>query len=468
MSRPSKIQVFQGTTPKPTRDYLTFVFKALQDRYSRLMVPCVGRFTIPQLACGAGWSADRIVSSDISLFSTVVGYHVCGKDLAELGIVYRQDLGWLAKHDGTEKAAGAAMFAMKLGQFGQSDNYYNGAMRDELQRAPELYVDRFQAQFDELRKTLGGSDYRMADVFAQMQEVEEDPEAIIYINPPAYRRGYEKMFDFGDVLTWNAPEVPEFDPKNGIPAILDYARRAKALTIWYRYKAVTEDESPVVVFGHEYRADRVDYTLCNRPEETMTATAPRKPTALTASKMPIVPFDHDITPETAINAVPVNREVALYYRDLFAHKLGVTRAEQYFLFALDGFVFGIVGMHLSDASRRRLIQGAYQVCETFGFNASTKYTRLNRLLMMCLTTRQFLRALIEVMPVLAYVHPIVFQTTCLADVPELKTNRGILKLRERKKLPNGKYHLNYISAFRPEDYAKARDKWLGKHALTAA
>ena len=466
--RPSRLQVFQGTTPKPTRDYLASLLREASGRYDRLIVPCVGRFTIPQLACGAGWTADRIVSSDISLFSTVVGYHVCGKELAELGIVYREDLAeWLARY-GTDKAAGVAMFAMKLGQFGQSDNYFNRAMREELERAPGLYIDRFQAQLDELRKTVRGSEYRIADVFAEMQQVEDDPKAIIYINPPAYSRGYEKMFDFGDVLTWNAPKVSEFDPKGGIPAILDYARRAKALTIWYRYKAVTDDESPFVVFGHEYCADRVDYTLCNRSRETMKATAPRKVTALTAASMPIVPFDYDITAETVISAVAVSREVALYYRDLFAHKLGVTRAELYLLFVLDGFVFGIVGMHISDAARRRLLQGSYYVYETFGFNSSTKYTRLNRLLMMCITTRQFLQTLINHMSVLAYVHPVMFQTTCLTDVPELKTNRGILKLRERTKLPNGKFRLVYVSEFRPEDFASARDKWLSKHALTAA
>ena len=48
--RQAKLQIFAGTTPKPTRDYLTALFSDLRKRYGRLIVPCVGRFTIPQVA----------------------------------------------------------------------------------------------------------------------------------------------------------------------------------------------------------------------------------------------------------------------------------------------------------------------------------------------------------------------------------------------------------------------------------
>ena len=48
--RQTKLKISAGTTPKPTRDYLTALFSDLRKRYGRLIVPCVGRFTITQVA----------------------------------------------------------------------------------------------------------------------------------------------------------------------------------------------------------------------------------------------------------------------------------------------------------------------------------------------------------------------------------------------------------------------------------
>ena len=131
---------------------------------------------------------------------------------------------------------------------------------------------------------------------------------------------------------------------------------------------------------------------------------------------------------------------------------------------LDGFVFGAVGMHSSNALRRDAVDGRYQVNETFGFTVPTQYARLGRLLMHLITTRQFLQVLIDGTPLLGYLRPLEFQTTCIADVPEMKTHRGLSKLRERRRLPNGKYYLNYVAQFRDETYSEVLAKWLDGHA----
>ena len=53
--RESRLQVFKGMATKATRDYMGGVFAKLKPDGYRLVVPCVGRFTLPQVARAAGW-----------------------------------------------------------------------------------------------------------------------------------------------------------------------------------------------------------------------------------------------------------------------------------------------------------------------------------------------------------------------------------------------------------------------------
>ena len=68
----------------------------------------------------------------------------------------------------------------------------------------------------------------------------------------------------------------------------------------------------------------------------------------------------------------------------------------------------------------------------------------------------------------AFADPIMFHTTCLSDVPEPKTNRGILKIVNRERLANGKWKTKHIGPFRPEGYQEALGKWREKHAVKRA
>src|ERR1700736_4459388 len=86
--------IFLGITPAAIRSYM---LKALQGakasgRYDRVVIPCAGRFTIAEAAIDAGWKPEQIECSDISLFSTVLGYACAGRDLEELGVTFHDHL----------------------------------------------------------------------------------------------------------------------------------------------------------------------------------------------------------------------------------------------------------------------------------------------------------------------------------------------------------------------------------------
>jgi len=64
--------LFAGTTTAPARDFVASVLvKAKPDR---IWLPCAGRFAVAACLVGLGYPKDRIHTSDISLFSSVIGY----------------------------------------------------------------------------------------------------------------------------------------------------------------------------------------------------------------------------------------------------------------------------------------------------------------------------------------------------------------------------------------------------------
>lgn len=145
--------------------------------------------------------------------------------------------------------------------------------------------------------------------------------------------------------------------------------------------------------------------------------------------------------------------------------MGAATSEQHLAMLVDGYVCGIVGMHLSDLFRgREKIDGHLYVEETYGFNvASYRYPRLNRLLMMLITTRQFLS------PLAANIYePYGLATTCLTQYPDLKINRGILKLVSREKLKNGMFKLRYATPAKDKTYQEVVQEWLQKHSQPSA
>jgi aspartyl-tRNA synthetase len=118
---------------------------------------------------------------------------------------------------------------------------------------------------------------------------------------------------------------------------------------------------------------------------TYAVTPPRKPHKI----FPIY-SDEDITEDTEIEFVQVDKETALYYRDLFVHKLGTTLAEGYFLMLIDGKVNTTIGISMRDVFT---LKSEY-VGEVFGISRSSiKYKRLGKLFMMCLTSGDFKRFL---------------------------------------------------------------------------
>ena len=49
---------------------------------------------------------------------------------------------------------------------------------------------------------------------------------MIYLAPPDVSGGYIKMFDFGEMVTFNQPPITNFDPKTGFARLWEITKDA--------------------------------------------------------------------------------------------------------------------------------------------------------------------------------------------------------------------------------------------------
>jgi len=78
--------IFFGIPPRQSRN---FIFKFVSDnkkKFDRFVVPCAGRFAATEVMIRTGIKPENFFCSDISLFSSVLGYFYSKKDVNDLKI----------------------------------------------------------------------------------------------------------------------------------------------------------------------------------------------------------------------------------------------------------------------------------------------------------------------------------------------------------------------------------------------
>ena len=453
--------IFLGVTPKPFRQYLKAVFEQALGKYDRLVIPCAGSFTAATAAIAAGWKPEQIECSDVSLYSSVIGYLASGKKVASLKVDVDSDLLRGIGIDGRLQNGADILYALKV-LASKANNPYTRSLRDDLLYSHEAYREDVSGQLKAAVESLKGIKYEARDMLAVIRETIPDERALLYVNPHGSKMGYVNMFNTNGLLTWAEPEYELFDPKTGRDEIRDMLMGAPCLALIYRFKELEEGDAGLAVFGFDYGKDRYDFILSNRPDEIDDLLAkcvrPVKTTPIERAPFPLFTDDDRITKDSVIRFVPISKNVALYYRDLFAHRLGSTRSELYLAMLIDGKMTSVSGFHLSYWIRK----GEPYAFETFGFSVRPLlYPRINKLHMMCLTCGDMVNVIRQRYP--AVTTPLTrFKTVCLTRGHEQKGNRGVLKLTQREQLPNGMYRLMYEIDFREWGFEGALHRWMEK------
>lgn len=458
--------IFLGMTPGPARAYLLKAFKDLKAAgYQTVHFPGVGRFACVEPAIEAGFHPRQIYASDISLFSSLLGYHCSGLPQPEvierLGVRFGDRFRAFDRYLDTDEAIGAVLLAMKIGQL-RANSHYERPVYEELLRNPDEYVSQLARKAAQLKARMDGLHYAPRDLMEHIRTAGEDPQAIVYSDPPLASGGYEKMWGvIGTDLFWDAPAVQNFDPKTMLEEHDATLLDARALTMVYRpggkYGGLPGALGAKTAFANT-AGGRADFVASNRPQELPLIVVPPKPSEIGPVAAPVMPRDHEITVDSKVTIQKTTAAHAFYYRDLFAHKLGTTNAEGLYLMLIDGYVFGVFGMMYSHMTRGQ----SPHVFEVFGFNVpSDRYPRLNRLLMSILVSNDC-RKFFARESKATLLEPEEFRTTCIASGPEVKANRGLLEIRERWQRPDGRYHIVYVTKFKSWTFREAIKAWLGK------
>jgi len=446
--------LFLGVTTAPARAFVGAV--AAAGRFATHFFPCAGRFAAVAAAVQSGVRPDSIHASDISLFSSVIG---CLADprrsVEELEVrAEGKAAGFLTNAaDAIDWSAGVLLLVKYSALTPRSEHDLN--LRRELWSARTAYRDHLAGQLRDLLSIIRGLRYEVADLRDAITAAASADRSFLYVNPPGYRNGYAKMFAGLDgVLNWRQPDIPEFDPRaTGATLVALTGTPCRALAyVHHGLDQMPEGWTPV--FAVKGAGERNDFIVSNSPLEHCGAFDPirTKPAKL----LPIFD-DGPITPGSLIQFVPTDRDTCLYYRDLFVHRLGATEASRYLLMLIDGRVTTAVGLN----DQNLLVKQTGYLNETFGISvSSSRYARLGKLFMFCLTSGDMQRYLLSTSRAYHLRPPAGIETTSITVHEEGKTDRGVMRLVTRERRPDGRFRLVYRADFRDDTWADCLTAWL--------
>ena len=294
----------------------------------------------------------------------------------------------------------------------------------------------------------------MADIWDIIERLSAD-YASFFASVPHYTDGYRRMFRTPN-LAWNEPKIAQFDPKR----FIELTRRlgeAKCAALLCR-RGEWEEEIPPPwkrVFGKPESREKALWIIANR---SMQAYAENHTGFGDIRKLPIYD-DHEITPASKFHVLMVGLPTALYYRDLFVHRLGATTADRGFLLLVDGQVMTAFGIFIQDFLQFR----TRYLPEMFGITRSSRrYKRLGKLFMLLLTSGEMKKRLCDILKLWLHA-PAGIQTTSITVHEEGKTDRGALQVVSREKLDDGRFRIVYRADFRDDSFADVVAEWLRKH-----
>ena len=447
-----------GSLAKPHKGY---ALGALQhwkaNGYKRVIIPCSGSLAIANLAQQAGFRPEDIYCSDIALYPTLLGALASHTPLADLGIEV-EDPSYTSLQSDRKKVAWLLLH-MKIAQL--KDDNYEGAVKRELIDSSGKYLARLENDLELKTMRLKGINYELRDLRDVVANDGGD-DAIMIVNPPAY--GVDSPQDPPPDIQFD-PGISWWDAGMNWPGDYDTLRDQGQLVLWRRINEITDIPSREVVFALE-KSKKIDYWLCTKPE--LLADWGHSPVALRPKKelkpypAPIWTAEDRLTEDSTIDFVAVSDRVALYYREIWVHKLGQTQGELHTLMLVDGKVFAALGFwtdHLRRINTDYLFE-QFGMCARIGDDPMP-----TRLMMLAITSQAFKEKVIDLCgPRNRYFEMNGLRTVCLSKYRKVKHNTGIFDLLEREKLPNGLYKLTYQIDFRPDTFSDVIARYLKETA----
>lgn len=450
-----------GTLVPAEQKFLKVLLEtAVKSGYNRFVEPCAGTFAMSHLAVQAGFKSSQIENSDVSMMTTIMGYAIMGKPLEELFIHAK------GFKDEELKSPEVALYAWKYLSTAKNagKEYFYNFMLDLVSRKTE-HIESVKEQLERAKQALGGMKYRALDMWKHLEEVYDDPNAIVIANPPTYLAGYEKFYDTAGNMTWKEPEYELFDPADGYNKLMEIMKDAKCLLLCYQESEPGGTAAEPVFARYGVRSGVNAYIISNKPdvaEKLARGKAIARPgeSKLSSLECSMLPRDYEITPKTKIQLCQVERAEAQYYRQLWTHNFVGSAAPINIAVLIDGKIAGVFGV-----DKAALTMGAFgtQVSDAlflmYGMTVPHKKYRLGRLLTMLAQNKTFVFKICTDLEKEKVGH---LKTVQMTKYPEAKEMRGVMKLTKR--VPDTKmgFRLTYESELKSRTEKETLAEWLRK------
>ncbi|MEU0181434.1 hypothetical protein ABZ312_09615 [Streptomyces sp. NPDC006207] len=461
--------LFAGNSSAPDRAFYRQVFNKLpRDKYRRYVEVGVGSFAAALVAANAGIPPSCMETSDVTLYTGIVGTCVSGGDLADLGMTLDGEPVEIPDAPIVEQAAHLLYvhWLARMQAKGEAD-YWLNLVTDLVEREAD-HKKRLIDSLSSLAERLKGVKFTPKCMWDHIAEVEDDPGSIIIAAPPTYRAGFEKFFDTGGRVEWSEPPYSIFDPEVDMKRLADHMEGKAALLMFLQEERSGIAAHPTPVFAHPLGDVARAYVISNRPEEIFKLTGGPKIALGQArstgpTSLPIIPPDHQVTDRSRLEVVAAKGTEVDYYRDLWMHRLAAAPGSYNMLVIVDGYVAGVLGYGAETMTRPYPGATKYtnHLLMRFAFGAPHHELRLTRLATMLAlrrdTARHVFTGASEIL--LAASHGLV--TVEYTRHPEAKGLRGLMTLDARDKHPDG-YKLSYSAGWGDDSIPTTLTKFLEK------
>lgn len=407
---------------------------------------------MPLVATDAGWNPAVMDTSDTHLFTSAIGKMLAGDDLHDLGVHLDGERVDLGQESPVHQAAHLIWLQYLTRMQKRSGAYWDNLVEDVTNNA-DYHRGEFRDQLEGVRKRAGGLAYRSETVWDHLDRVADDPSAVVISNPPTYVNAYEKFFDTDGRLTWDGPEYEPFDAPRDIPRMVERMEGAKALLIVQQQQSTRNSAHPRPIYARQLAPDDLVYLNSNRPDEMYELmggfkVVRKKAPPIAKRPWPILPEDYEVTPETRIELRLVESKVADAYRREWMHRLYPVPGSGNVLLLLDGYAAGVMGYSTASISSSYSLKWAKHAILRFAFGAKHRTLRLTRLATMLALQHDTLWLTQTPVSTLHIASAEGLVTSEMTRFPESKGLRGLMKIQDRQKHPDG-YKLVYAANWRP-------------------
>ena len=445
--------MFYGTTPQIISQFLAEELGKKKPK--RVIVPFAGNFVIEQVA-GSVHQGIEILSTDISLYSRLIGYGLAGvvneKIRLKRGI---EDFfpRFANLSDPIDKAVAGIFFA-EVGQIMKKQHipYYAGLLKDAVS-GQEKYFDDIKRKILLVKEKIGNIEFLGVDGCKLIEMAE--PGDFVFYDPPVILGDYEKMFaPMEACFEFDSPEYTEMNEEVKERHLQHFVD--KGIDCMYRVNNVVPPPSGYnEVFRYQYKYHAFYCVFSNRKDSNLFIGR-FNPMKEENKSVPIIGIDDEITENSKIEVIQAPSNLGNHYRLMWVKKAEMSDAGNTYFIMCDGKLIGLL-----------VVENAMKFGNTLAViysdpaAPSSQYKRLSKLIINICCTKTFIE---EFNDICMWEHT-GFTTRVFSNNPVSMKYRNLFTLAKREETKNGYYKYNLIYQNREnifENFNEALKSWLKK------